>query len=189
MPGLNINISDLKFPTKMPEKDQLIRWGGLAAVVIVLLVAGKTCHSKFVSRGEKLDTLTKEVTLAHALIEHTTKLDPKKLKRDLDYLKERLESPLQISATLEELNKLGGEYGIHFKSVEPSSKEEEDSVGIVLELEGNFDSMGRLLGMLDDLKSALVRVKSFDIKTQNPPYPLVMKLEIELYRPKVELNE
>ncbi len=167
----------------------MIRWGGLAAVVIVLLVAGAACHSKFVSRGERLDSLTKELSQAQALIEHTSKLDPKKLKRDLDYLKERLESPLQISATLEELNKLGAEYGIHFKSVEPSSKEEEDYVGIVIELEGNFDSMGKLVGQLDDLKSALVRVKSFDIKTQNPPYPLVMKLEIELYRPKVELNE
>lgn len=167
----------------------MIRWGGLAAVIIVLLVAAKTCHSKFVARGEKLETLTKELSQAEVLIEHTSKLDPRKLKRDLEYLRERLESPLQISATLEELNKLGAEYGVHFKSVEPSSKEEEDYVGIVIELEGNFDAMGKLLGKLDDLKSALVRVKGFDIKTQNPPYPLIMKLEIELYRPKVELNE
>ncbi|GEM_PF-2446264 len=189
MQGLNFKFSDLKLPANIPEKDRLIRWGGFAAGVIILLVAGNACHAKFASSHERLNFLKKELELASVLIEHTSKLDGTKLQKDLDYLKERLDSPLQISATLEELNRLGGEYGIHFKSVEPSNKEEQDFVGIVMELEGNFDALGKLLGQLDDLKTALVRVKSLSIKSQNPPYPLVMQLEIELYRPKVALNE
>lgn len=189
MQGLNFKFSDLKLPDKFPPKEQLIRWGGLTAGVIFLLVAGKACHGKFAAQNEKLSFLKKEVEQSRVLIDHTSKLDPQKLQRDLDYLKERLESPLQISATLEELNRLAVEYGIHYKSVEPSTAEDQDFVGIVIELEGNFDDMGKLLGRLDDVKTALVRVKNFSLQTQNPPYPLVMRLEIELYRPRVELNE
>lgn len=189
MQGLNIKLSDLKLPGKIPEKAQLIRWGGLAAAVIFLLVAGKACHSKFKSSNAKLRFLKQELEQARALIDHTSKLNPDKLKKDLEYLKERLEAPLQISATLEELNKLSVEYGIHFKSVEPSNGEEQAFFGLVIELEGNFDSMGKFLGKLDDIKTALVRIKSFSLRTQKPPFPLGMHLEIELYRPEAELVE
>ncbi len=168
------------------KKTELIRWGILALSVIVFLVGVKGCHSLFSSLGKKKVSLSKQLEQAEILIAHTSKLDAEQLKRELEELNGRLESPVQVSNILEELNRFGEQNSLSFKSVEPTGGEQDKYLGIRMEIEGSFESFGKFLGSLDKMTTALARVKSFELKGQGQTTPPYLSLELELYRPHQE---
>lgn len=171
---------------KIPKKAELMRWGSVALGVIFLLVAAKGCHHAFSSLGKKKDFLNKQIMQGEVLIAHTAALDTERLRRERQELDARLETTVQVSNVLEELNHLGEEQGVSFKSVEPVGAEEEAYLGIRMEVEGSFEALGKFLGALDKLNTAVARVKSIDLKGQGPATPPYMSLEVELYRHQVQ---
>lgn len=160
----------------------------LGGALIVFLIFVRVVAGRFSSLTKSLDYLNRQIAQAEVLIDYTANLDPKKLDRELEELNARLESPLQISAVLEELGRVGEPLGVSFKSVEPSGAEVESSVAMKLALEGPYQGVGEFLGSLDKLDTALVRVKTLSVAPQAETASLLTQLEVELYRPSVEVE-
>ena len=101
--------------------------------------------------------------------------------RDTD---KRLVPESEVSSTLEELTRQGNFSGINFSSVTPRSIEESEHriLPIEMELESSYESLGKFLGLLDDLEGNLVKVRDFNVtpKSDNPGN-LVTRLTINLY--------
>lgn len=90
----------------------------------------------------------------------------------------------EVSATLEELTRQGNFSGITFSSITPRSIEELDHriLPIEMELESSYESLGKFLGLLDDLEGGLVKVRDFNITPKSDdPGKLQTRLAINLY--------
>ena len=170
------------------EKDELIRWAVIALLVIALLIGVNYALGLTSSLHRNIGFLKKQIKQAEVLIEHAAHMDANQLRDELEQLDQRLQSPLEISHVLEELNRLGDENGIHFVSVEPSNSDKQNSILIRMEIEGSYEALGEFLGALDGLDTAIARVRNFDLKSQGATPRLLMKLEIELYRPEPEIE-
>lgn len=171
---------------KYLRREWVIPGALITGALVIVLICVRFVFVRFSSLHQSLDYLQKQIAQAEVLIDHTSRLEPKKLDRELEELNARLESPLLISAVLEELGRIGEENGVYFKSVEPSGTETEGSVAMKVVLDGQYQGIGKFLGILDQLDTALIRVKNYNLKSQDVTAPLAMNLEIELYRPPME---
>lgn len=164
------------------KKEEMIRYGAIAAAVIVFLIAAKIVTSMFAGRGQKLSELKSQVQQAETLVEYTSRLDTKKLLEESEALKKRLETPVELPALLQELNRLGERFQVHFRSVTPA--EFQSSVlSVHLEMDGSYQSLGEMLGALDEMKTGMVRVRSFEMSNPDPAAPLYMVLDLEIHMP------
>lgn len=164
----------------VPKKD-LIRWGILGGAGLVLLVILWVACARYSALTGEVTKLKTQVKEGEALLSHVSQLDPAELQREFATLNGRLESALRISDVLEELNHLGDAKNIDFVSVEPTILEDQSAVMIRMEMEGGYQDLGEFFGALDDMASALVRVKSLELKQLELGGPLHLTAEIELY--------
>lgn len=171
---------------KLPDKTQLVRWGGVALGVVVFLLAVKFCFGVFSRLSQGLALLKNQVAQAETLMDHTAQLDPKVLERELEDLNGRLELPLEVSNVLEELGRTSEDKGVYISSVEPSGTENLEFVLVHMQVEGMFKALGEFLGAMDDMDSALARVRTFALKRAEPGQSLTMSVTLELFRPKME---
>ena len=169
MPSLNV-----------PNKD-LIRWGVLGGGGLVLLVIVWVGCARYSALKQEVDKIKMQVKQGEALLSHVAQLDPSELQREFARLNGRLESALRISDVLEELNHMGDAKNIDFVSVEPTVMQDQAAVMIRMEMEGGYRDIGDFFGALDDMASALVRVKSLELKQLELGGPLHITAEIELY--------
>ena len=97
----------------------------------------------------------------------------------------RLVPESEVSSILKELTRQGNFSGINFSSVTPRTIEEGSEYRILpieMELESGYESLGKFLGLLDDLEGNLVKVRDFNITPKNDePNNLTTRLTINLY--------
>lgn len=171
---------------KLPDKTQLMRWGGVALGVVVFLLSVKFCSGLFSRLGGDLALLKDQVAQAETLMDHTAQLDPKALERELEDLNGRLELPLEVSNVLEELGRTSEDKGVYISSVEPSSGENQEYVLVRMQVEGMFKALGEFLGAMDDMDSALARVRTFALRRAESGQSLTLSVTLELFRLKME---
>lgn len=164
------------------SKDEMIRYGALAAAAVVLLIGVKVTTSMFMTRGQKLSDLKGQVQQAETLISYTSQLDTQKLLEESEALKKRLETSVELPALLQELNKLGERFQVHFRSVTPSEFQA-SVLSVHLEMDGSYQSLGEMLGALDEIQTGMVRVRSFSLTNPEPTAPLYMALDLEIHMP------
>lgn len=90
----------------------------------------------------------------------------------------------EVSLTLEELTRQGNFTGVAFSSVTPRSIEESEHriLPIEMELESNYESLGKFLGVLDGLGGSLTKVRDFNVTSKSDdPGKLQTRLTINLY--------
>ena len=90
-----------------------------------------------------------------------------------------------VSATLEELTRQGNFIGINFISVTPRSIEEGTEhriLPIEMELESSYETLGKFLGLLDDMQGNLLKVRDFMVNPKSDdPHNLMTRLTVSLY--------
>ena len=91
----------------------------------------------------------------------------------------------EVSSILEELTRQGNFSGINFSSVTPRSIEEglvHRVLPIEMELESTYESLGKFLGLLDDLEGNLMKVRDFNVVPKSDdPSNLTTRLTLNLY--------
>lgn len=171
---------------KRPVKTELIRYAAISAVLFVVFLLGKLVSGKVHFLKEKIHDRKQQIEQAELLMEHTATLNPEELKTEREKLDRRLGMVLQMSSVLEELRQMGSNHGVNFVSVEPSGSEAADFITIRISMEGSYNGLGDFLGSMDDLQTALARVRSLEIRSAEPGMPLNVSLEMDLYRPQGE---
>lgn len=91
----------------------------------------------------------------------------------------------EVPFTMEELTRQGNFIGVNFISVTPRSIEEKDTYRIlplVMELNSGYETLGKFLGLLDELEGNLLKVREFSVtpKAEDARY-LKARLTVNLY--------
>lgn len=93
----------------------------------------------------------------------------------------------EVSLALEELTRQGNMAGINFVSVTPRSIEAVEGedyriLPLEMEIESSYEALGRFLGLLDDLRGSLFKVRDFMVTAKSgDSSKLVTQLTLNLY--------
>ena len=92
-----------------------------------------------------------------------------------------------ISVVMDELTRLGKEWGVNFRSIRPQPVEKTqkgyDALPVLIRFEAPYRDVGRFLGALRSLRSGIVNVAEFDIDRDEESLPalkgrLLLKLAL-----------
>ena len=159
------------------KKDKTVIFS-LAAVVFVIFILLYLPLIK--SAGvlkEELKETQKKVSLAKGMI-------PK--NKSLAAAGHLLNS-VEISAAIGEITTMGRSLSVNFNSLNPQGVEPGQNVSyqilpLQIEIESKYEDLGRFLGKLEELKTGIVTIRSFQIQknAQNPSL-VKAKIVLEMY--------
>lgn len=161
------------------DKRKVFLVGGVVTVVIVLLL----CFFVYIPLGNRIGRASRELKAIDGELEIVRVA----IEARGSYGKRSLPTQEGISIAIDEMTRRGRELAINFISISPQTIEEVKDLPygllpIRMELEAEYEDLGRFLGALEGLRESVVTIGSFEIERDESILPKVRtKLEAKMY--------